>query len=794
MPILADTLYQDDDPAAWERLYPEPPLDQWGRYKLDGDAYTRATTIAKALDSTFLLDRWHERQLLNGMRLPALQYQLAALAEDDRDGLNKLASEAKARAGANDRAAIGTAIHRVLERVDTGRLRLEAVPQLVRGDVVAATTVLARNGLTPMQGWVEAVVANPKRGYAGTIDRLMRLDSAELVALIRERLGIEVALGSMVVVDLKTSRTLDWSYDTFAMQVALYTQATHYWDRGADRLMELPWAIERQVAFILWVPAGESSARLYMVRLVPEAQEAIDLAMEVRRLAGFGKAATVLADEEDPAATLMFRAEVLRMRAQRIIELVPQAAPVIAAKFGSIPTFVEARARKHRYSLAELDTIDAILSEGEAAMELPLISDEELARSYGSDQLSVALMGEDRPADVDQPPPTVEQQRWAEGDQTDPMPPDPPEGFPHLPPPDASASTTAIVCGPAGCQTIEAPTPNYRPDDEALADAEARGLVVPAGTPTCIHCRWPMVEPYVHADDCPTRRPVQDAPLRDSSMGHLAGGPHSAPSSIDWYGDPDRLKAALAPGSAPTPQPAPEPVRHPDPPRDDLSVAVDAVRGAFLGSTVVATNRPMPEELRPLLDRLAQLPRDLRGKMDAWAARRAIPNLGTARTTAEQVAMVRAELEAIEEELAARVLRLNETIPSIEHHGAIYAHVGLGPYLGADQLTADEIEAMVALVDAYGRGWLQESQGTIILTEDAKKALATLIKSNHGGAQAAKLACARWAGALGRPKEWKLTTIKEMSSHPVIGPVMGLGPAIHTPDAKVGAEDAESSD
>lgn len=839
MPLLSSDLpgaNNMDDPAALERLFPEPPIDQWGRYKLDGEAYTRVTTVAKALDATFLLDRWHERQVLNGMRLPALQYQLAALAEDDRDGLNKLATEAKARAGASDRAAIGTAIHRVGERVDTGQLPLERVPALVKADITAMLAVRNRAGLAPLHGWVEAVVANPELGVAGTIDRLMAIATEELVALIYEVLAIELAVGANVVVDLKTSRVLDWSYDAFAMQTGLYARCTHLWDRSTDRLLKLTKAdgspfIEPRVAFILWVPAGEGTAQLHAVRLEPEAHEAIDLALKVRRLAGFGKKATVLIDSEDPSAGLMVRAELLRGRAKRIIELVPQAAPAIADRFGPIPTFPEALATKHRYSADELDRIDAILSEGEAAMALPLATDAEVAKAYSDDRLTKAVAGEDRPADVDQPPPTVEQQRWADPavfsataagigwTQANPQPAVDPAwvgaqlqpstnggGSPTLNPqsmvdpaeveaqqdgePDA-----AVLRGP---WTDRAADENYDPD--ALDDDDRRApVVVTDTTPRCVHCQAPMVgPPYVHATDCQVLQPVAGPRDRHSTSSTAALGTAGIPT--ESYGDvpPQGPMPVDRPDGGPLyPNGAAEPEAEPATP---LNAAVEAVRGAFLGAVVVDSHSGPHPELAALVERIKRLPLDLRGRLDAWVARKAIPGLNlpaghrlrlaSTTTIEEQVVMVTDAVDDMEAELATRLLEVEQQLGNLV--GFLWTQVGLGPYTGPESITRDQLDAMLALMEAGNLGYLQQSeQGgvtSLLLTEPAKPILAKAIKAQHGSADAAKLACTRWAQALGRPKEWRLTTVKAMAGHPVLGPVLAYGPAIHTPEA-ASAED-----
>jgi hypothetical protein len=235
------------------------------------------------------------------------------------------------------------------------------------------------------------------------------------------------------------------------------------------------------------------------------------------------------------------------------------------------------------------------------------------------------------------------------------------------------------------------------------------------------------------------------------------------------------------------------------PANDDMGAATDIVTETFGGgTTVVSSTRVtrLDEATTELLERIGNLPNDLRGELDAWARKEGIPNLTTAGDrgpSPEQLDQVRAKVGELVAHLCARVDDLHRVVgPDLVP--AIAGRVLIGPFRGEATLTRDECEAIKALFVAYERGWVGsgiDSEGRTTFDVTDSKALTTAINRTHGSAAAAKLACARWALALGRPREFKLPTVKAMSQHPIIGPVMALGPAYRAPESTNPTQESE---
>lgn len=151
-----------------------PPVnverDRWGRPIIDGNAYTRASTLAKALDDTTNLTDWACRMTALGVARSADLIALAATANpDDRSTLNDVVERAKDRAGAGGGRDTGTAIHAATEMVDCGE-DISHLPTDLQRD--ARAYVAARNaiGYDPIVG--EMFVANWDLLVAGSFDRL----------------------------------------------------------------------------------------------------------------------------------------------------------------------------------------------------------------------------------------------------------------------------------------------------------------------------------------------------------------------------------------------------------------------------------------------------------------------------------------------------------------------------------------------------------------------------------------------------------------------------------------------
>ena len=97
--------------------------DRWGRYLVlpEGGAkpigYTRATTVAKALDDSGGLLSWGKRMVAIGLaQRPDLVALVSTTADTDKKTLNDICERAAEQGGATVRRDLGTAVHGMLEK------------------------------------------------------------------------------------------------------------------------------------------------------------------------------------------------------------------------------------------------------------------------------------------------------------------------------------------------------------------------------------------------------------------------------------------------------------------------------------------------------------------------------------------------------------------------------------------------------------------------------------------------------------------------------------------------------
>src|SRR5699024_1772855 len=111
-------------------------------------------------------------------------------------------------AGASEAAEFGTAVHAWLEAIDQGRMIPAMVPEMYREHVHAYMATLARHAVYPVPEYTERTVLNTEYGLVGTLDRIYQLPDDRLV------------MG-----DVKTSKSLEYGYLSYSMQMAGYASA-----------------------------------------------------------------------------------------------------------------------------------------------------------------------------------------------------------------------------------------------------------------------------------------------------------------------------------------------------------------------------------------------------------------------------------------------------------------------------------------------------------------------------------------------------------------------------------------
>ena len=247
--------------------------DQWGRYKVlppNGTkpvGYTRATTVAKALDDTSNLMDWSCRMTAIGLAARPDLLALVATATDDKKALNGICERAKEAGGATARRDLGTALHSMIEQSYT--TPGYAVPQAYAADVEAVHAALAAAGYTVVADMHERMVVMDRYQIAGTFDLVLR-DAA----------------GVLHVADVKTGASISYGALGFAVQLAIYANASALYTQGAkadgsqDTRTEMP-EVDKGTAVVVHVEPGSGKCDLHHLDIAAGA-EALETAMAVR--------------------------------------------------------------------------------------------------------------------------------------------------------------------------------------------------------------------------------------------------------------------------------------------------------------------------------------------------------------------------------------------------------------------------------------------------------------------------------------------------------------------------------
>lgn len=213
------------------RYYPVP----------DGDGVLHDlpswTRLSKLLDAPGL-NTW---KLKGVAKQVALRPDLQMLAADDETVYQAVKQALDAT---QDRANVGTGVHRYCELADKGVLDMEQVPVPARGFLANYIACQRERGWTVVEA--ECTVANFAIGYACTPDRFVRWPDDELVP------G-----GGVVNLDLKTGKDV---YPDMAHQLAAGAHGETIWTPPADD--DLPFSkaalqeLERDIAEGRNIPAG----------------------------------------------------------------------------------------------------------------------------------------------------------------------------------------------------------------------------------------------------------------------------------------------------------------------------------------------------------------------------------------------------------------------------------------------------------------------------------------------------------------------------------------------------------
>jgi hypothetical protein len=238
----------------------EPPRDRFGRPMVKTPegrtkAYTRCTTYVGALEDTYNLGKWMQRMVALGLVMrDDLLLAAGSLTAADKGELDKICDAAREAAAASAGATIGTALHKMCERLDRGEKFM--IPGPAKADIKAYQD--ATKGITWSR--IEEFTVHDGLEIGGTPDRI----------------GAAKGQRSRVY-DIKTG-SIEWGLAKIAMQLAVYARSEAYdVDLGTRSALD----VDTHVATIIHLPAGEGRCELVDVD-IEQGWEGVQLCTAVR--------------------------------------------------------------------------------------------------------------------------------------------------------------------------------------------------------------------------------------------------------------------------------------------------------------------------------------------------------------------------------------------------------------------------------------------------------------------------------------------------------------------------------
>jgi hypothetical protein len=341
--------------------------DQWGRYLIvppNGGkpvGYTRATTVAKALDDTSNLMLWGQRMTATGL---AKRPDLLALVSTttDKKRLNDICERAKEAGGATERRDLGTALHAMIESSFT--VDGYAAPDAYAADVAAVVSTLRDAGLRPVATMHERTCVMDAHRIAGTFDLVLEAEGQD---------------GRLFIADIKTGAASSLSYAAlgFAVQLAIYANADALYVQGpmpADDVRTPMLDVDKGLAYIVHVEPGSGVCDLHLLDIAA-GWEALETAMAVRQwrnrkgllVAVPPKSRSLVADVEIPplvAKRAWLESRIDQLRTMGRLDALQTAWQIHAA---DIPTLKKSIA----HTLDDLAKIERAVDAAEAKAQAP---------------------------------------------------------------------------------------------------------------------------------------------------------------------------------------------------------------------------------------------------------------------------------------------------------------------------------------------------------------------------------------------------------------------------------------
>ena len=224
------------------------PRDRWGRPNIippgggKPEAYTRASTAAKATDDLNGLIGWAGRQVLRGLVARPDLFEYARTVGDNDAEIRTISESAKEAAGSKVAASTGTVLHWWTDQLDSGKADLSEVPADFVGMLADYRKAIA--GLEVIDS--ELFVVCDELKFAGSLDRLFRLPD-----------------GRVVVGDLKTGKwASSYGAVSVATQTAIYSHGKRY-DPVTGERSELHPDLDPDTTLLVHMPLDGTGVNLY---------------------------------------------------------------------------------------------------------------------------------------------------------------------------------------------------------------------------------------------------------------------------------------------------------------------------------------------------------------------------------------------------------------------------------------------------------------------------------------------------------------------------------------------------
>ncbi|CPW72667.1 Uncharacterised protein [Mycobacteroides abscessus subsp. bolletii] len=238
--------------------------------------FIRATSHAKTLDDTSSLTDWRLRgtvlglarnpELLDGLDFDGAEH-ISELNFGHKLALSGISNKAMRRVGGDDGSDFGDKVHGYLQVVLEGVITFEQVPKEIQPYLAVLFTAMRHHGLSFVHGMVERTVFIPSTGLVGTFDFL-----------------VQGANGELMIGDLKTSSSIDFSWLSIAIQLAQYANAQLILSWNGSHWEKMP-KVSKVSAVVASVPKDEPSpvCRIYVVDMAL-GTEMMDIATRVRAI------------------------------------------------------------------------------------------------------------------------------------------------------------------------------------------------------------------------------------------------------------------------------------------------------------------------------------------------------------------------------------------------------------------------------------------------------------------------------------------------------------------------------